>query len=157
ERVDFGEATDDKFYVIAQVGRGQSQVEWRPLRGIRPFIDRRVVLDQAEGISEQLRVALPPQAQLEDAIVRLVVDYPREWEAMLDEGALREYVAGAFEFHLVKRPQMENRVRLPEDQNIGSLSPLELLELYWRANHVSEQDLEVLQSLAAQVLQPEEE
>ena len=31
ERVDFGEAQDDKFFVIAHVERGQTEVEWRKL------------------------------------------------------------------------------------------------------------------------------
>ena len=47
----------------------------------------------------------------------------------------RAQTAAAFEFHLVKRPQMETRIRLPDDQSVGSLNALELLEIYWRANH----------------------
>jgi len=39
ERVDFGEAQDDKFFVIANVQRGETQVDWRRLDGIRPFYD----------------------------------------------------------------------------------------------------------------------
>ena len=45
ERVDFGEAKDDKFFVIADVEQGQTQVEWRKLEGVRTFIDRRAVLE----------------------------------------------------------------------------------------------------------------
>ncbi len=45
ERVDFGEAKDDKFFVIAEVEKGETQVEWRKLEGVRPFIDRRAVLE----------------------------------------------------------------------------------------------------------------
>ena len=41
ERVDFGEATDDKFFVIAKVARGETRggvaAVWTD---IRPFIDR---------------------------------------------------------------------------------------------------------------------
>ena len=47
ERVDFGEAQDEKFYVIAHVERGKTQVEWRKLDGIRPFVDRYLRLDSA--------------------------------------------------------------------------------------------------------------
>jgi exonuclease SbcD len=103
ERVDFGEVGDEKYFVIARVGRGQAEVEWRQLHGIRPFVDRSVQLESNQGITDQLRNALPPVDQIENAIVRLVVEYPREWETMIDEAALREYAAGAFEFFLVKR------------------------------------------------------
>src|SRR4030067_3145555 len=36
ERVDFGEAADEKYFVIASVERGRTQVEWRRLDQGRP-------------------------------------------------------------------------------------------------------------------------
>jgi len=153
ERVDFGEADDEKFFVIAHVERGQAQVEWRKLEDIRPFIDRFVRLETSENITNQLRAALPDPEQLEGAVVRLVLEYPREWEAMIDEAALREYTVSAFEFHLVKRPQMEARIRIPENQAVGSLTPLELLDLYWNASHTDTNEIESLNNLAAQVIE----
>ena len=152
ERVDFGEIADDRFFVIARVARGRTEVEWRKLTGIRSFIDRRLQLQSSEDVTDQLRRALPPVEQLEGAIVRLVLEYPREWEAMIDEAALREHTAGTFEFHLVKRPQMETRVRIPDGQNVGSLTPLELLDLYWRASHTDPADSQALNQLAARVM-----
>lgn len=153
ERVDFGEARDDKFYVIAQVGRGQTQVEWRKLQGVRPFIDRYVRLHSQEGVTDRLRAVLPPPEELAGAIVRLVVEYPRDWERSIDDAALREYAAESFEFALVKRPQAEARVRIPGDQAIGSLTPLELLGLYWKTVHLEPGETEALNELAAGILQ----
>ena len=151
ERVDFGEVDDVKFYVIAQVERGRTRLEWRKLEGIRPFVDRFVRLESQEGITDRLRAALPPH-QLRDAVVRLVLEYPRDWESSIDEAALREHATESFEFYLVKRPQVETRIRLPSDQAIGSLTPLELLDLYWRANHTDPAESQVLNELAAQVM-----
>jgi exonuclease SbcD len=152
ERVDFGEIADDRFFVVARVERGHTEVEWRKLTGIRPFIDRRLLLESDADITGQLRNALPEVEQLEGAIVRLVLEYPREWEAQIDEAALREHTASTFEFHLVKRPQMESRVRIPDGQNVGSLTPLELLDLYWRSSHTDPADGEALNRLAASVI-----
>ena len=156
ERVDFGEVEDDKYYVIARVERGQTEVEWRQLIGIRPFFDRYLQLDSQEGISERLRSALPDPEVMQDAIVRLVLEYPRDWESMIDDAALREYAEGAFEFHLVKRPQMETRIRLPEDQALGSLTSLELLEKYWDASHVDPDESQTLLELAGELIQETE-
>jgi exonuclease SbcD len=153
ERVDFGEASDEKYFVIAKIARGQAEVDWRQLKNIRPFVDRSVTLRSEEGIVDQLRQALMPERQLANAIVRLVVDYPREWEAMIDEAAVREMAAGAFEFHFVKRPQMNVRVRLPEGQLAGKMTPLELLESYWQANHLEPDEMNQLKSLAAEIVQ----
>jgi exonuclease SbcD len=153
ERVDFGEARDDKFFVIAHVARGQCQVEWRRLEGVRPFIDRFLRLDSDENITERLLAALPAPEQMKGAIVRLTLEYPRDWEPLIDEAALHECAAETFEFHLVKRPQMDMRIRLPEDKAISSLTPLELLDLYWRANHADPAESEGLQRLAEEVIQ----
>jgi len=163
ERVDFGEAKDDKFFVIADVEKGQTQVEWRKLEGVRPFIDRRAVLEPApsrvegsnENVTETLKSALPKAKELEGAIVRLTVEYPRELDTLIDEAALRKHAEQSFEFHLVKRPQMEARIRLPADQTVSSLSPLDLLDQYWRASHM--EDAEELQKLAQEIIAGEEE
>ncbi len=84
--------------------------------------------------------------------MRLTLEYPRDWEALIDEAALQEHAARAFEFHLIRRPLMETRIRLPEDQAIGSLTPLELLDLYWR-DKFSDEDLPALMKLAGEVIE----
>lgn len=153
ERVDFSEAEEEKFFVIAEVQRGRTHVRWCKLTNIRPFIDRSVVLRSPEGVLETLQRALPPRSELKDAIVRLTITYPREWDTLIDEAALRRYTAEAFEFHLVRRPQSEVRIRLPEGQLIGSLTPLELLEKYLQVVHV--EDAEALKALAQELLEEE--
>ena len=152
ERVDFGEAQDDKFFIIAQVERKATTFEWRELKNLRPFFDCFVRLEDPDGISDRLRAALPTPDQLVGAIVRLVIEYARDWETSIDDAALRDYAREAFEFHLIKRPQSEIRVRLPGDQAIGSLSPLELLEKYWLSSHADSSELEELNRLAESVL-----
>jgi exonuclease SbcD len=157
ERVDFGEAADDKFFVMARVERGHTEVDWRKLTGIRPFIDRHVRLKSAEDVTSQILKVLPSAQKLEGAVLRLVLEYPRDWEALIDEAALREYAAGAFEFHLVKHPMLEARARLGQQEGVSSLTPLELLEVYWRAGHVDEADQAALQKLALQIMEETED
>lgn len=161
ERVDFGEAADDKFFVIAHVARGHTEVEWRKLADVRPFIDRFVRLEPSDALEDgavrqRLLAALPAQEALRDAVLRLVIEYPRDMETVLDENALRQYAADAFEFHLIKRPQVENRARLPQDLSLGSLTPLELLEKYWRAANMDPTESEALQTLAKEVIEEQE-
>jgi exonuclease SbcD len=153
ERVDFGEIEDPRYFVIAHVAPGQAtRVEWRRLEGIRPFVSRYVKLDSDQGITSRLQIALGPPESLEGAIVRLILEYPRQWDTLLDEASLRQYTAGAFEFHLVKRPQMEARIRLQQDQTISSLTPLDLLEKYWAANNITGEECQALQDLAKRLL-----
>jgi exonuclease SbcD len=151
ERVDFGEAKEDRFFVIAHIEKGKdTRVEWRQLEGVRRFIDRRTTLSSNENVTEALKAALPSPQEMSEAIVRLVVDYPREWDTLIDETALRKYTEGAFEFHFVKRPQSESRVRIPEGQAVSSLSPLDLLEQYF--DSAKTKDADELKKLAQEII-----
>lgn len=134
ERVDFGEAGDRKYFILADVSKGNTDVTWRELENIRPFIDIHVTLTSDEAINHKLQEALPSQEDLEDAILRMVIEYQREWEALIDETTLRALAAPAFEFHLVKRPISQARVRLPEGRAASSLDVVELLDIYWDAS-----------------------
>ncbi len=156
ERVDFGEAGDDKFFVTAEITRGKTEVQWRKLEGIRPFVDLYAKPKTELGITDELIQKLSPKEKLKDAIVRLVVEYPREWDTLIDEPALRKYARDAFEFHLVKRPQVEARIRLAADQTVSSLAPLELLEQYWKTMQTEEGEAEALQDLAREIVNQEE-
>jgi wobble nucleotide-excising tRNase len=70
---------------------------------------------------------------------------------LIDEAGLRRYAETAFDFHLIKRPQLESRIRLPADQTVSSLSPLELLDQYWRASNAD--DSGALQKLAREIIE----
>jgi DNA repair protein SbcD/Mre11 len=61
ERVDFGEARDEKYFIIAEVEKGQTRVEWRKLDGVRPFVDCRATLSgkTGENVTETLLSTLP--------------------------------------------------------------------------------------------------
>ncbi len=156
ERVDFGEVKEDRFFVIADIEKGRdTQVEWIQLTGVRKFIDRRTVLQSSENVTNVLKEALPKPKEMSEAIVRLSVEYPREWDSLIDESALRKYTEDSFEFHLVKRPQSESRVRIAEGQVVSSLSPLDLLEQYFDSAKVTNAD--ELKKLAQEIISQENE
>jgi DNA repair protein SbcD/Mre11 len=138
-----------------QLEKNKTRPQWRKLDCIRPFIDCFIRLAEPEDITQKIINALPPQEKLAGAIVRLVVEYPREWEALIDDASVRDYLGESFEFHLVKRPQADLRIRLPEDQSIGSLSHLELLEKYLEAIHIDRQEGDELLKLAEGIVKEE--
>jgi exonuclease SbcD len=160
ERVDWGEAGDDKFYVITYIEKGQpTRVVWRKMEG-RRFLARTLKVTSPEHILEQTMEALPSQEEMADALVRLTITMPRAWDPMLDEAALREYAEGALEFHLVRELVMESRLRLPGDRAISSLTAQDLLKLYWdvmktESKPADEDEIRELQKLAAEIIQQE--
>ena len=152
ERVDFGEVNDDKYFVIASIEKGQdTQVEWRRLEG-RRFIDRSITIETSDNLMDQILTQLPPAGELEGAIMRLILDYPRMWDNLIDETALRHYTEPAFEFHLVRRPRIDVRLRLPGDGTISSMTPVDLLDIYWRTIKTSAADTADLQLLAQEII-----
>jgi exonuclease SbcD len=157
ERLDFGEAKDDKFFMIIEVEKGHdTKLKWRKLKDVRRFIECYAQIKSPENVTAQLKKALPKPEKMVGAIVKLSVEYPRDYEKLIDENELRAYASETFEFHLVKRPQVKLRVRLAEDQNITSLTPLELLNTFWEAEHTTDAaEVDALQKLAAQVLNEE--
>ena len=153
ERIDFGEAGEPRYFVIAHIEKGKNtEVEWKELTGTRRFIERRTSLTSDENVTEVLKSQLPKD--ISDAIVKLTVEYPREWDALIDESALRKFAADAFEFHLVKKPKIEARVRIPEGQVVSSMSPLELLGQYFDSSKVN--DADELKKLAQEIISDEQ-
>lgn len=154
ERVDFGEVMDQKYFVLAEIRKGKTLVDWRKLENIRPFFDTHIKLDSDVNINQRLLEAMPAKEKLQNAIVRMVIEYHRDWEPLIDDSALRERAASAFEFYLVKRPQLEARVRLPEGRIASSLSPLELLNIYWGSinPNLEEEKKQALNQLAKSII-----
>jgi len=157
ERVDFGEAEEDKGFVVVDVTRGRAELEWRPIPHLRPFVQRFVRLEKADAVTQRLLDALGPADALEGALVRLVVEYPQALERAIDEDALRRHAAAALSFRLIRRPVAENRLRLPPDTPVSSLTPLQLLELYWKSKHKPADEIRQLLDAAREVLRVEDE
>jgi len=150
ERVNFGEIKDDKFFVIASIEKGHTDLDWRKLNG-RVFMDCEITLNPDEEITPQLLKSLPKGDSVRDAIIRVRIHYPKHLESLIDEPAIREQLADAFSVHLIRRPELELRARLALDTGMESLAPLELLNLYWDTKQLKG-DRDLLNQLAVTVM-----
>lgn len=162
ERVDFGEAKDDKFFVVAEVEKGKSDISWRLLEG-RPFIDIPVDLREFNSsenhtlptpieIKNYLEKSLIDSSEVENAVVRLTLVYPKDWDNLIDDHWFQERFATALEFHLVRKPIFSTRLRLGDDESISNLPHEKLLELYWESQKVSPEEIESLQVVAKEII-----
>lgn len=151
ERVDFGEINDTKGYVIAEVEKDATTYQFHKLEG-RKYISVEVEIKAEEDITAQILKKLPAEDVIENAIFRLVLSYPRKWEALIDERAIREYGEQAFEFYLVRHPHVQNRTLLPDSLSLGQLSALELLDLYWKSMNEDHSTVEELNRIAAAII-----
>jgi hypothetical protein len=149
--VDFGEVDDRKDLCHSECGAQNTTSKQIDLPG-RKFIDRSAELTDAGKVQEQLMAALPSERDMKDAILRLVAVYPRDWEALIDDPAIRRAAEDAFEFHFIRRPQVQVRLRLAGDKPIASLQPSELIDLYWKSVPPAEDQPEALNALAGEII-----
>jgi exonuclease SbcD len=151
ERIDFGEAREKKGFVMAEVGKGQTEWEFRELQ-TRRFIDPEPIRPSPETFMEDILRQLPDATAVTDAICRVRLTYPRDLEPLLDEKAIRDYFQAAFDLKIQKHHLTETRSRLGDLVHAESLSPEELLEIYWRDQRLEPEEIEAMQSLAQEIL-----
>lgn len=155
ERIDFGEGREKKGYVLAEVSKGQTVWEFAPLK-TRRFVDVSLELgpenSSAETFMADILRQLPDPERVADAICRLQLSYPRDWEALLDETPLGRHFSEALSFYLAKHRRGENRSRLGDTLSLESLTPEDLLALYWENQGVDPAEAVALQKLARDTL-----
>ncbi|MAT43507.1 MAG: hypothetical protein CL609_14315 [Anaerolineaceae bacterium] len=165
ERVDFGEINDEKFFVVASVEKGKTQIEWVPLNG-RRFLDHTIDLrninkhgfsNESIPTPQQIRTYfeeyLPETDEIADTIARLQLKYPRDWEVLIEDHWIRERYQSALEFQFIRKPIVEARLRLPDDQEISSIPPEQLLKIYLENQSYESEEIEILQALAKEIIQ----
>jgi DNA repair protein SbcD/Mre11 len=151
ERIDFGEAREKKGFILAEVERGEATWEFIGL-DTRPFVDLAVTADDPDHFMDDIMAQMPPSDRLNGAVCRVKIDFPQQYEPLLDEKLIRDHFIDAFDFRLVKNRQGENRGRLPVNEGVESLGPIELLEIYWRTRDKDEKEIAELAALASEVL-----
>jgi exonuclease SbcD len=162
ERVDFGEVKDDKYFVLAEIEKGITKISWKKLEG-RIFIDTFIdlqKLDRKENetipnpieIKNYLLENIPDPSELENAITRLTLIYPKDWENLIDDQWIQDHYKYALEVHINRKPIISTRLRLGEDEMISDFPPEKLLELYWQSNKISEDEINELQKLAKEII-----
>jgi exonuclease SbcD len=150
ERIDFGEVREKKGFVLARVTRGKTDWEFVTLN-TRPFRDYTIDTPDADTFMVDVMSQLPQPDDVTDAICRVTVFYPRDWESLLDEAAITERFSQALSFQLVKKTTRENRSRLGDTVAVEEMSPLELLDQYWVTAGVGDEEAVAMQALAQEI------
>ncbi len=151
ERVDFGEVQDEKGFVITTIESGKpTVVERRVLEG-RKFLDKFICFDSGVEIGEKIQAVMPRPEDMEGAIFRLTLDYPRSLEPMIDEPAIRREAESALEFHLVRKVRVETRSRVGDGAGLSGMSVEEQLNTYWLTRNIASEERDALNILAGSI------
>ena len=151
ERIDFGEAKEKKGFILAEITKGQTEWEFVDLK-TRRFIDLGPLTPSADSFMADIMEHLPEQARIAGAVCRLKLSYGRDLEPLLDESALRDYFKDAFDLNIQKHHFVEGRARLGDAISVESLTPEELLDMYWDTIGLEIEEIEAMQALAKDVL-----
>ena len=149
ERVDYGEAREKKGFILAEVDNHHTEYTFRELHTRRMF-NLSFEAKSAETLQDDLLDMLPSPEKAQDAMIRLSITYPHEFEPMINERELRNRVEGALDFQLKRKPVYETRMRI-QSKNISSLTPKDLLTTYCQITKTSESETQALCMLAEEI------
>jgi exonuclease SbcD len=156
ERIDFGEEGEPKGFCAAEITRGETTVEFVPVRA-RPFHTIRVnVKTEDDPTPAVLKAVALHRDELQDSVVRVIVSMTGDQTALLDERAIQKAAEGASHFAIQREVREETRSRLGTD-NAESLTPIELLERYLRAKAVDEKRVAELLQAAEELMKEDGE
>jgi exonuclease SbcD len=150
ERIDFGEEHDDKGFCWVELDRGNTSWEFVPVNA-RPFVTLRVDVRESTNPTQKVLDAIN-RRELDDAVVRLIIQSDVETEGKLRDGeihnALREArvstVAGVQKD--VDRPIRSRLGASPE-----GLTSVELLQRYLITKGLSDERIELLVERAQEI------
>ena len=149
ERVDYGEAREEKGFIIAEVSNHHTEYEFRKLH-TRHMYNLSLKLENAETMQQELLDALPSAEEARGAMIKLEFTYPHEWESMFSEKELRERVRDALDFRLKRNPVYSSRIRI-QDRNISSLTPSDLLKAYCLSVKMTDSETDAILPLAEEI------
>lgn len=151
ERIDFGEARETKGFVLAEISRGHTSWEFIKLK-TRRFLDFKPETRNADNFMSDIMAQLPDPNGVTDAICRVQLRYPRDWEPLLDERAIADHFSRALSIQIQKHYDVEKRTRLGDTAAVESLTPEQLLETYWQTINLDSAEAAAMQALAKEIL-----
>jgi exonuclease SbcD len=150
ERLDFGEADDEKGFYLVEIepdtekGKRRVSFEFHPLEG-RRFVTVTVQIepDDIEPSATALKAIAEQKDAIKDAIVRLQISLPAELEGQLRDGDIRSALGEAHYFTIAKEIKREKRVRLGEG-TAEEITPTKALKAYLESKKVPAERAKVL-------------
>ena len=152
ERVDWGEAGEDKGFIIADVRKDSCDWKFHELN-CRPMMDYTIVLKDKERILETIKscpASLYPLKFNGGEMIRIKLQYPENWAGLINNQIIENMFPDAFSVQVVHDPIREGRTRLDLTQDVAAYAPGELLEMWMGEKGVEDQ--EELLSLAKELM-----
>jgi DNA repair protein SbcD/Mre11 len=143
ERIDFGEEGDSKGFCWVELERGSTSWQFVPVHA-RPFITLRIDVRGAMDPTQKV-IDFISHKELEDAVVRLIIQADAESEGKLYEGAIHNALREA---HVSTVAGIQKEVERPTRTRLGAspegLTATELLERFLISKALDDERIAVL-------------
>ncbi|MEM9773275.1 MAG: exonuclease SbcCD subunit D [Chloroflexota bacterium] len=151
ERIDFGESREEKGFVLADIEKGKTDWNFIPLK-TRRFIDLRLDTPlSSDSFMQDILEQLPNHKNVSNAVCRVQLSFPRDWEPLLDESQILQHFEKAHSIQIVKHTEKAKRSRLGDTLEVEEMTPLELLDTYWSTMGMEADEAKILQKMAADI------
>lgn len=152
ERVNFGEETESKVFVVAEVAHGHCTWDKVEFSHTRKFVTIDVKAPTDDPTAQTLRQIERHRDDLPDAVVRVRVQMSLQNQALFDEPRVRGALADAFWvweiYRDVERPARQRFAGV----SVEELTPTELLDAYFDARQVSADERARLRVYAQRIM-----
>jgi exonuclease SbcD len=128
ERVDFGERTEQKGFVLVELRRGQAEYKFVD-SPIRPFLEIDVDTSRGGNPTDLVLDALAKE-DLEHAVVKLTYRVRSEDEPMIDERRIHAALGQAFIKVAVRKEILSGETLDHESLSLEALTPLQAFNQY---------------------------
>jgi exonuclease SbcD len=149
ERIDFGEEDEPKGFCWVQLARGQTTWEFVPVAA-RPFRTIRADVRHAEDPTHAILSELA-KVDVAGAVVRVVITLRADQAAAVRDREILPALSAAANVSLYRQIEDEVRTRLGHE-NPESLTPIELLEGFFRLRGEDDERRRALVALAGEIL-----
>lgn len=154
ERIDFGEEGDTKGFCWVNLSRNNT--DWDFIEAdARPMVTLRVDCKTASNPTQKVLDHMKRHL-LMDAVVRLIIQLTPETDHLLKEGAIFDAMKRAGVFHVAGiRKEVERHDRSRLDVSPEGLTPMQLLDSYFKSRDIGGARREELLEKAKDIIEPE--
>ena len=157
QRVDFGEERDDKGFCVVEIDTSQPQgSRLKSFEFVKNSARKFVTIDVKLTAGDEDPTATVIKAieshDLNDAIVRLRITLPAEFEALLLESRIRDALKQAHYVASISKDVVDRTRTRIQDSNARGLSPKDALRLYFDTRNVPDDRAKVLMQYAEDLI-----
>jgi exonuclease SbcD len=163
ERLDFGEAEDEKGFYLVEIEEGEAagkravSFDFHPVAGRRFLtVNATIEAGDVEPTATVLRAIAERADEVKDAVVRLNISLPSEVEGELRDGDIRSALGEAHYFTIAKDIKRGARVRVG-GMAAEEIGPLDALKTYLESREdVSPERIRLLLEYGRKLVQEQE-